>query len=130
MTAYKLYGQAGSGSMIVEAAFAIADVPVECVDVAWDDLGWESGPLKDLNPLGQLPTLVLPDGRVMTESAAIVLHLADRCPAAGLAPAADHPEREAFLRWLIFLVAAVYPTFTYGDEPERSQKPSKRPAAT
>jgi GST-like protein len=119
MAAYKLYGKAGSGSMIVEAAFAIAEVPVECVDVAWEDLGWESQPLQALNPLGQLPTLILPDGSVMTESAAIVLHLADLNPAVGLVPAVDHPERAAFLRWLVFLVAAVYPTFTYGDEPER-----------
>ncbi len=36
-----------------------------------------------LNPLGQVPTLVLPDGRVMTESAAIILHLADQAPQAG-----------------------------------------------
>ncbi|MCZ6709756.1 MAG: glutathione S-transferase family protein [Gammaproteobacteria bacterium] len=119
MASYKLYGQAGSGSMIVEAAFAIADVAVECVDVAWADLGWDSQPLGKLNPLGQLPTLILPDGRTMTETAAIVLHLADHYPAAGLAPAADDPDRDPFLRWLVFLVAAVYPTFTYGDEPER-----------
>ncbi len=33
--------------------------------------------LAPLNPLGQVPTLVMPDGAVMTESAAIVLHLAE-----------------------------------------------------
>jgi GST-like protein len=27
------------------------------------------------------------------------------------------PAREAFYRWAVFLVAAVYPTFTYGDDP-------------
>jgi len=116
---YRLYGQAGSGAMIVESAFAVANIPVECVAVPWDDLGWKDTPLQALNPLGQLPTLVLPDGRVMTESAAIVLHLADRNPAAGLVPPPDDPQRVVFLRWLIFLVAAVYPTFTYGDVPER-----------
>ena len=119
MAGYTLYGQAGSGSMVVEAAFALAGVSVEVVPVAWDDLGWQSGPLRSLNPLGQLPTLILPDGQVMTESAAMILHLADRHPSAGLAPAVGHQQRDAFLRWLVFLVAAVYPTFTYGDEPER-----------
>ena len=59
MAGYKLYGQAGSGSMIVEAAFAIAGVEVECVDVDWADLGWDSQPLAALNPLGQIPTLIL-----------------------------------------------------------------------
>lgn len=119
MAGYTLYGQAGSGSMIVEAAFALAGVSVDVVAVAWEDLGWESEALRSLNPLGQLPTLILPDGQVMTESAAMILHLADHHPLAGLAPAVGHQQRDAFLRWLTFLVAAVYPTFTYGDEPER-----------
>lgn len=119
MSTYTLYGRPGSGSMIVEAAFALADVPVEIVEVAWEDLGWQSETLKDLNPLGQLPTLILPSGEVMTESAAIILHLGNHFPSAGLVPAPDHPDRDAFLRWLLFLVAAVYPTFTYGDVPRR-----------
>lgn len=116
---YTLYGQRGSGSMIVEAALALADVPVEHLDVSWDDLGWHSAALKGLNPLGQLPTLIMPNGQVMTESAGIVWHLADHFPDAGLVPPMNHPQRAAFQRWLIFLVAAVYPTFTYGDVPQR-----------
>ena len=105
--------------MIVEVAFAHANVPVEFVDIAWDDIGWNTRTLAPLNPLGQVPTLVMPDGTVMTESAAIVLHLADIAPNAGLVPPPDHPQRPAFLRWLVFLVSAVYSTFTYGDDPKR-----------
>ena len=118
-TPYKLYAAKGSGSMIVEAAFARTNLPVEFVDLAWDDVGWQSRTLAPLNPLGQVPTLVMPDGGVMTETAAIVLHLAEQAPQAGLAPPIDHPQRAAFLRWLVFLVSAVYPTFTYGDVPKR-----------
>jgi GST-like protein len=55
----------------------------------------------------------------MTESAAMVLHVLDRAPAAGLAPAANDAARPAFLRWLVFLVASLYPTFTFGDDPLR-----------
>ena len=33
--------------------------------------------------------------------------------------ASNHPQHTAFLRWLVFLVAAVYPTFTFGDVPKR-----------
>lgn len=106
--------------MIVEAAFALAGVPCEVEMIPYGGAG---GPdhrtLLQLNPLGQVPTLILPDGRVMTESAAMVLHLADVAPQAGLAPAADHPARPMFLRWLVFLVAALYPTFTYGDDPKK-----------
>jgi len=116
---YKLYGAKGGGSMIVEAAFARTHLPVEFVDLAWDDVGWNSRTLAPLNPLGQIPTLLMPDGTVMTESAAIILHLAEAAPDAKLVPAPDHPQHTAFLRWLVFLVAPVYSTFTYGDVPKR-----------
>ncbi len=117
--AYKLYGASGGGSMIVEAAFGFTKLPVEFVDVPWDDTGWNSKTLKKLNPLGQVPTLVLPDATVMSESAAIILHIADKVPGFELVPPRAHAKRAQFLRWLVFLVAAVYPTFTYGDVTER-----------
>jgi len=120
---YRLYGAKGSGAMIVEVAFARAsqqlEAPLECVDLAWDDIGWNSRTLAPLNPLGQVPTLVMPDGSVMTESAAIILHLGDIAPQSMLVPPSNHPQRPAFLRWLVFLVSAVYSTFTYGDDPKR-----------
>jgi GST-like protein len=109
----------GGGGLIVEAAYALAGVPLEIEDIAWDDVGPESKRLATLNPLGQVPTLVLADGTVMTESAAILLHLAERAPRAKLAPPPGDPQRAPFLRWLAFLVAALYPTFSYGDAPER-----------
>jgi GST-like protein len=109
----------GGGGLIVEAAYALAGVPLEIEDIAWDDVGPHSARLAPLNPLGQVPTLVLPSGGVMSESAAILLHLAERAPNARLAPPPADPQRAQFLRWLAFLVAAVYPTFTYGDAPAR-----------
>jgi GST-like protein len=75
--------------------------------------------LEKVNPLAQVPTLVLPDGSVMSESAAITLLLADLTATDSLVPAASAPERAAFLRWLVFLVANIYPTFTYADDPAR-----------
>jgi GST-like protein len=66
-----------------------------------------------------VPTLVAPDGEVLTESAAIILHLADLYPDSGLAPAAGDPLRPAFLNRLIWFVSVLYPTFTYRDYPER-----------
>jgi len=116
---YKLYASHGCGSMLVEAAFAKAALPLDIVDIDWDDTGWDSARLKALNPLGQVPVLVLPDGSVMTESAAILMYLTEIAPQAALAPAIGDPTRPQFLRWLQFLVSAVYPTFTYGDRPER-----------
>ena len=75
--------------------------------------------LAQVNPVAQLPTLVLPGGAVMTESAAITLHLADVTGSGELVPPVGDPARARFLRWLIFMVANIYPTFTYADDPAR-----------
>ncbi len=61
----------------------------------------------------------MPDGTVMTESAAITLLLADITGEDSLVPAPGDATRAAFLRWLVFIVANVYPTYTYGDDPAR-----------
>jgi GST-like protein len=116
----QLYGELGWGSAIVEA------------QLAWYGLGYRFEPVGDLfksaeargrleriNPLAQVPTLVLDDGTVMTESAAITLLLADMANDDTLVPRAADPLRPAFLRWLVFLVANVYPTYTYADDPSR-----------
>ncbi|MBX3560444.1 MAG: glutathione S-transferase [Sphingomonas sp.] len=120
MTRMTLYGARGWGSTIVEAMLAVADIPHDFVDVDGFD---RPGPMREkliaLNPLAQVPTLVLADGTVMTESAAIALLLAELAPGAPLAPPPAAPERPHFLRRLIWLVASVYPTFTYADYPER-----------
>lgn len=62
--------------------------------------------LRAANPLGQIPTLVDGD-QVVTESAAIALYLADRYPAAGLAPALDR--RHEYYQWAFFVGAAMEP---------------------
>jgi GST-like protein len=63
--------------------------------------------------------LILPDGGVLSESAAIVLHLAETRPDCRLAPASGDRRRPAFLNRLVWFVSALYPTFTYRDYPER-----------
>jgi GST-like protein len=120
MSATVLYGVPGWGSVLAEAMLAWCEVPFEFVDVeGFDRPGPAHDVLRAVNPLAQVPTLVLPDGRVLTESAAITLWLAETHPDAALAPPPGSPERAAFLRRLVWFVAAVYPTFTYGDYPER-----------
>lgn len=117
---YKLYGRAGWGSAIVEAQLVWYGLPFTFEPVG--DLLRDPSARKTLeavNPLAQIPTLVLPDGTVMSESAAITLLLADLTGSESLVPGPNTKERAAFLRWLVFLVANVYPTFTYADVPER-----------
>lgn len=117
---WTLYGVPAWGSTLVEGALAEAGIAYDFIDVEGFD---KPGPARDrlieVNSLAQVPALVLPDGTVMTESAAIALHIAESRPDAGLAPPPGDPARPVFLRWLIWLVSNVYPTFTYGDYPER-----------
>ncbi|QIG51993.1 glutathione S-transferase family protein [Nordella sp. HKS 07] len=75
--------------------------------------------LAHVNPLGQVPALTLPDGTIMTESAAIALYLADKYPQAELAPAPNAPERAAYLRWLVYLAANIYMTDLRAYYPDR-----------
>lgn len=119
-TPYTLFGVRGWGSVLVEAALTQAHLEYTFVDVAGFDT---PGPARDqilaMNPLAQVPVLVLPSGCVMTESVAILLYLAETYPDAVLAPPVGDPQRPLFLRRLVWLVAAVYSTFTYTDYPER-----------
>jgi len=120
MSSYKLYGRAGWGSAIVEAQLVWYGLPFtfEPVGDLLRDLDARKK-LESVNPLAQIPTLVLPDGTVMSESAAITLLLADVTGKDSLVPAAGTRERAKFLRWLVFIVANIYPTFTYADDPAR-----------
>ena len=115
-----LYARDGWGSALIEAQLDWYPLPYRREEVG--DL-FEStearAALSRVNPLAQIPTLVLPGGEVMTESAAITLYLADLTGSTGLVPAPQEDRRATFLRWLVFLVANVYPTFTYADDPGR-----------
>ena len=120
MAQYRLFGRPGWGSTIVEAQLAALDVPFEYQEVP--DLFSSEQARHDLaryNPLSQVPTLQLPDGSTLTESAAITLHLADASGRDDFVPPPANASRPQFLRWLVFLVANVYPTFTYADDPRR-----------
>ena len=116
---YKLIGKAGWGSAIAEALLELSSLPYQVEDIPGDTQPADFQRLIALNPLAQVPTLLLPDGAVMTESAAIALHIADHASAAQLIPPPGDPARDAFLRWMVFIVANVYPMYTVGDFPER-----------
>ncbi len=118
--AMQLYAHAGWGSAIVEAQLAWYGVDFELVesgDLFKDETAREQ--LAVINPLSQIPTLVLDTGEILTESAAITLYLADMTGSDALVPGPGSRERCAFLRWLVFIVANIYPTYTYADDPAR-----------
>ena len=62
-----------------------------------------------INPLGYVPALRLDDGTVLTENAAILQFIADKFPAAGLAPpASDRLGRAKLRQWLSFIGAELH----------------------
>jgi GST-like protein len=119
VAAWRVIGCRGCGSAIAEAALVLAGIAYDREEVDYTKPSPARDRLLALNPLGQVPTVVMPDGGVMTETAAIALYLDELVPGAGLFPAPRDPLRRDTLRWLSFLIAAVYPTFTYGDEPDK-----------
>lgn len=105
---YKLFWSKSAGSMVPEVLFEEIGAKYEKVAVDLANEENRSAEFLAVNPLGQIPTLVLPDGTVMTESAAMVLHITDRHPEAKLAPPVGSPESARFLRWLVFMATAIY----------------------
>jgi GST-like protein len=115
---YTLYGKKGSGSASVEAALGLAGAPYRIIETA----SWETNDayrdLLVINPIGQIPTLVLPDGDALSESAAILIHLHGAFPQAGLLPP-DAAARAQAIRGLVFIAANCYSAITVIDFPER-----------
>ncbi|MGP3591952.1 glutathione S-transferase family protein [Vagococcus sp. WN89Y] len=113
-----VYGVPGWGSAISEVMLTLAEIPYQFENVdGFDVPGPQQETLLAMNPLCQVPTIKLDDGSIMTETAAVALIILDKRP--DLAPAEGTAERQQFWRLLIWLVANVYPTFTYADYPER-----------
>jgi len=82
---------------------------VEAVELARG--GHREPSYRAIHPAGRVPALVDGD-RVVFESGAICLYLADKYPSAGLAPSHDAPQRASYLSWMVFAVATVEPALT------------------
>ncbi len=126
---YVLYGDTGSGSAMVEMALAEAGQGVALRAVPLEGDHQLCADYRAINPLGRLPTLILPDGTVLTESLAILLTLAERHPEAALLPPPATRRRAIALRWMAVLAAEAYPHVTRWDYPHRfSADPAHAPA--
>lgn len=115
---WTLYGSKGSGSAAVEMALALCGIDPGHVRAST----WETDSARDalaaVNPLGQIPTLVAPDGTVLTESAAILAELGLRHPDSGLL-SAEPVRRARELRALVFVATNCYAAIGVLDYPER-----------
>lgn len=117
--AYRLYGTRRSGAAMVELALAEIGVDYEFVETGLGKGAKESDSYLAVNPTGKLPALETPEGEILTESAAILLTLAERHPAAGLLPRRRGPARASAIRWTVFVAAEIYPMIEIVDYPER-----------
>jgi glutathione S-transferase len=106
--AYQLLGRHQSGSMAIEAALTLCSADWTLVDTPRPRTEADREALFAINPRGQVPVLIHPDGTVITEGPAIMAHLADAFPKAGLAPKPGTTARATQDRWIAFFHANVY----------------------
>ena len=96
------------------ASFAVHWMLIELgLDFAAQRVDFESGEQKSpaylrLNPAGRVPT-VLVDGEARSESAALLMLLAERYSQAGFAPAPASPNRASWLEITVYLANTLAP---------------------
>lgn len=117
--AYILYGDKGSGAFCVEAALAEAGAPYEFQTISLEKNEQKSPAFLTINPSGKIPALRLPDGEIVTETAALLLIVAERHPEAKLLPPPGASERAQALRWTLFMASEIYPIVEIFDYPVR-----------
>jgi len=105
---YKIYGWKLTGSLATEAALSEADAEYEIIPVNVKEGEQHQEEYGRINPRRQVPALSLPDGSIMTEGAAILLHIADAHPQSRLAPPPGSSQRAQHDRWLLFFAVNVY----------------------
>ena len=120
MTRYTLYTAKRSGAASVEVLLGALALEVDLKDASpWSE---PPGPffeeLKQVNPLGQLPTLVTPGGEVLTESVAVLWTLLERHPSEWVPPLSTR-DRAKCLRWMQFAASTVYTAVGVADYPSR-----------
>jgi glutathione S-transferase len=108
----KLYFAPGACSLSPHLALRESGLAFTLVRV---DLGTkvthEGDDFTRVNPKGQVPTLVLDDGSVLSEGPAIVQYIADQVPDKGLAPPHGTFARYRLQEWLNYIATELHKTF-------------------
>lgn len=123
----KLYYSPGACSLAPHIALCELSIPHALVNVDLNTGKTEDGrDFCKINPKGCVPTLELDDGEVLTEAAVLLQFLADRAPAAGLAPASGSMERYHFLEWLNFIATEIHKGFGPLWKPDSTEDEKQR----
>ena len=113
-----LYYARSTASLVVHWLLIELGIPHELHELDFDKRDQKSDDYLKLNPAGVVPTLVM-DGQVITETAAILMHLADTHPRAELAPAVATTQRAQYYRWMLCCANTLMPAYRawfYADE--------------
>jgi glutathione S-transferase len=105
-SSYRLYARKGAGSLAPQMLLEETGAAYELVWVSKAPAEIEA--FRRVSPAAKIPVLVLADGTVVSESAAILIHLTNAHPAAALAPVAGSSAHAHFLQWMVFLSANAY----------------------
>src|ERR1700739_2141389 len=103
---YRLYARRNAGSVAPQILLAEIGGSYELIWMGKTPADLEA--LRRVNPAGKIPSLVLPDGTAVAESAAILVHLTNAHPEAGLAPPSATSAHAGFLQWMVFQSANLY----------------------
>ena len=108
----KLYYSTGSCSLAADIALHESGLKFDREKVDLQTKITETGAnYREVNPKGSVPVLVLDDGQVLTEVAAVTQYIADQAPDKKLAPAAGTFERYLVMEWLSFVGAELHKSF-------------------
>jgi glutathione S-transferase len=109
----KLYFSPGACSLSPHIVLREAGLPFDLEQVDLRAKKTRNGSdFLQINPKGQVPTLALDDGDILTEGPAIVQYIADKAPGSKLAPAAGSKERYHLQEWLNFVTAELHKNFS------------------
>ena len=99
----KLYGYRNGRTL--RALWALEEARAEYEYVEVDVMRGEGREpwFLQLNPSGKVPVLI-DQGAVITESAAICMHIAEKFPNSGLLPPAGTPSRTESYKWISFIL--------------------------
>lgn len=105
----KLYYAPGSSSLFPHIVLYEAELPFEPIRIDEHTKAISGGgDYRSVNPLGYVPALVLNDGTLLTEGAAIVQYIADLAPRRKLAPPNGTIERVKLQAWLNFFTSELH----------------------
>jgi glutathione S-transferase len=126
----KLYYLTGACSLASNIALREAGLSFELVKVDRRTKRTADGlDFNEVNPKGYVPALRLDDGAVLTENVTVLQYIADRNPAAKLAPPAGTMERYRLMEWLSFISSEIHKQFTplfRQDAPEDTKEYSRK----